>query len=642
MRHMTISEGFQAAIKGRPVTRAFFSTYCLEPDFFELEVLPLLLDSPGLSSAEPLRYQQLQALMGASGGRFGVAYDAPVFTPTQAARLEVDYLPLQVDGACHHAKLALIEVDDGGWPALVVCAGSFNLSKAGWWENIEVGHWVELNADAAPSNILGPLRAAVDWYLAQGALPVLEALRALLAQWSPSAPHPGCSLYFSLPHAGAFPDFLAPVAHGALEIVSPYFAQDHDNACILAFLQRFARGVTLLLPRDVNLVATVTEDFYSAMRRHLRWCDWHPAVRKAFKLPDAASPEERGYRKLHAKIYGGNDWLFVGSVNFSHQAMFANVEAGFLLTGLDRSALLDQDAGAQGYAESMALEAPAPQEGELRFPPVFLAYDWLAGRLEARCPRSGVLFLHRREGGEPLQVVLHGETAWLDSPFLREQLRHTSLVRAHWQAEGKSSAERDLMVTQRHVYCRPSILPPLSLQEVLRILQEMHPASRAAAYAGLMARLQRRIGSLDDSLEFLPSLPDAAVEDSFFAEFSQVNGAFWRLGRRLATHPRELAYYLDGDQPDSLRGILRALDEPAPDAASNPVVRYLTLLGMDELLALHARGDGALAASVRERIRAEEDGPAFAAIEDREKFLGWIKRMFILPVPASQEPHADH
>ena len=642
MKHMTISEGFQVAVKGRPVTRAFFSTFCLEPDFFELEVLPLLLGSPALSTAEPLRYQQLQALMGASGGRFGVAYDAPVFTPTQAARLEVDYLPLQVDGACHHAKLALIEVVDDGRPALVVCAGSFNLTKAGWWENIEAGHWVELHASHAPSNILGPLRAAVDWYLAQGALPVLDALRTLLAQWSPSSPHPACSFYFSLPHAGAFTDFLAPVAHGALEIVSPYFAQDHDNARISTFLRRFEGGVTMLLPRDVGLVATVTEDFYKGMQRHLRWCDWHPAVRKAFKLPDAASPEERGYRKLHAKIYGGNDWLFVGSVNFSHQAMFANVEAGFLLTGLDRGELLGKDALTGQFAQSMALEAPTPPQGELPFPPVFLAYDWLAGELEVRCAESGALVLHGREAGKLSQLELEGGSARFETPALGAQLRHSSLVRAQWRKGDRFSAERDVMVTQRQVYCRPSILPPLSLQDVLRILQDMHPASRAAAFAGLMAQLQRRVGSLADSLEFLPALPDAAVGNSFFAEFSQVNGAFWHLRRRLDAHPREHAYYLDGDQPDSLRGILRALDEPVPDAPSNPVVRYLTLLSMDELLAVHARGDGALATAVRERTAAEEAGPAFAAIEDKERFLAWIKRIFMLPVPGRQEHHAEH
>ncbi|WP_311959487.1 hypothetical protein, partial [Acinetobacter baumannii] len=90
--------------------------------------------------------------------------------------------------------------------------------------------------------------------------------------------------------------------------------------------------------------------------------------------------------------------------------------------------------------------------------------------------------------------------AWVDAPALREQLRHSSLVRARWQEGNAQSAARDVMVTQRQVYCRPSILPPLSRQDVLRILQDMHPASRAAAFGKLMARLQRLGGAADDSL----------------------------------------------------------------------------------------------------------------------------------------------
>ena len=641
MKHMTISAGFLQAIDGRPVTRAFFSTYCLEPDFFELDVLPLLLGSPALSSAEPLRYQQLQALMGASAGCFGVAYDAPVFTPTLASRLEVDYLPLQVDGACHHAKLALVEVAGKDGPALIVCAGSFNLTRAGWWENIEVGHWVELSAADAPSNLVAPLRAALDWYLEQGRLPVLEALAALLARWTPTRPRRGCEFYFSRPHQGDFTQRLAQFSDGALEIVSPYFAEDHDNARLAAFLRGFKGGVSMLLPRDARQAATVTEAFHAGLGKLLRWCDWHAKSRKAFGLADAANPDERGYRKLHAKIYGGNDWLFVGSVNFSHQAMFANVEAGFLLGGLDRGPLLGKDSTAERFADALALEAPAPQAGALAFPPVFLAYDWHAGRLEASCRKHGALVLHGREGEELLRLALAGETAWVDAPALREQLRHSSLVRARWQEGDALSAARDVMVTQRQVYCRPSILPPLSLQDVLRILQDMHPASRAAAFGKLMARLQHLGGAADDSLEFLPPLPEAAAESTFFAEFSQVNGAFWHLKKRLCERPAELAYYLDGDQPDSLRGILRALDEAAPQAESTPVVRYLTLLGMDELLAANARGDVPLAAAVRARIAALEDSPAFGAIADKEKFLAWIKRIFVLPVPSSPDRHAQ-
>ena len=43
MKAMTISEAFRTLIGEREIKQAFFSTYSFEPDFFELEVLPMLL-----------------------------------------------------------------------------------------------------------------------------------------------------------------------------------------------------------------------------------------------------------------------------------------------------------------------------------------------------------------------------------------------------------------------------------------------------------------------------------------------------------------------------------------------------------------------------------------------------------------------
>jgi hypothetical protein len=641
MKSMTISEGFRDAIGERRVERAFFSTYCLEPDFFELEVLPLMLGSPALSTAESIRYHQLQSLMGASRGRFGVAYEASVFMPILAPRLEVDYLPLLVDGACHHAKLAVIEVaDKDGKHAVVLCAGSFNLTKAGWWENIEVGHWVELSATDAPANILKPLRRAIDYYLTQGELPVLQALRELLSTWRPGPDHESCSFYFSGLGSPSFTSFLKPVTQGILEVVSPYFAEDSNNARVTRFLNGFDE-VSILLPRDSDQAATVTEDFHAGLSDHVLWCDWHPTVEKEFKLPTASSAEDRGYRKLHAKIYAGDDWQFIGSVNLSYKAMFANVEAGFLLTGVGRRRLLGNEAQATHFAGALAVEAPCPDAGAVPFPAVFLVFDWNTGRLEASCQRYGTLVLHDKEGVESLRLPLHGEPVQVPADALREHLRHSSLVRARWHQDGESSAPHDVLVSQRHVYCRPSMLPPMSLQELLRILQSMHPAHRAAAYARLAARAPRLTPDDIDSLEFLPPKPANGPASTFFAEFSQVNAAFWQLKQRLAAHPAEVAYYLDGEQPDSLRGIIRAMSDTAPNAASTPVVRYLTLLSMNEALGLHGRSGSTLADSVRQLIALEENSPAFNAIDDKEKFLGWIKRTFALPVSSTANTHAE-
>lgn len=189
MKAMTISEAFRAVIGEREVMQAFFSTYSFEPDFFELEVLPLLLGNPALSSNETIRYYQLQSLMRNHIGRLAVVYDLDVFDPQLAPRLEVDYLPMRVGGACQHAKLMVLVVRErkSEQLSIILGAGSFNLTKAGWWENLEVGHWVELSQGSAPGNIHKPLLDSLHFYQSQTPTPVLEAILAVADSFEATA-----------------------------------------------------------------------------------------------------------------------------------------------------------------------------------------------------------------------------------------------------------------------------------------------------------------------------------------------------------------------------------------------------------------------------------------------------------------------
>lgn len=199
MKALTISEAFRALIGEREVVQAFFTTYSFEPDFFELEVLPLLLGNPALSRNESIRYYQLQSLMRQHSGRLAVVYDLSVFDPQLAPRLEVDYLPMRVGGACQHAKLMVLVVRDrkSKQLSIVLGAGSFNLTKAGWWENLEVGHWVELSEGSAPGNILDPLLDALRFYQTRTPSPVLDNILSVAMAFEASAADPNCSFYFS-------------------------------------------------------------------------------------------------------------------------------------------------------------------------------------------------------------------------------------------------------------------------------------------------------------------------------------------------------------------------------------------------------------------------------------------------------------
>jgi hypothetical protein len=624
----TISQGFKDAIGERTVVRAFFSTYCFEPDFFELDVMPLLLGGPVLSTDDSIRYHQLQLLMTGDRDRFAVVYDMDIFVPTSATRLEVEYLPVRVDGACQHSKIAVLEVQSGDdEPAIILAAGSFNLTKAGWWTNIEVGHWIELSRDKAPRNIVEPLAKALSFFQRQRPVPVLTALAARLAKWKVQPEDDTCAFYFSGagPDRVNFSDFLKPVSSGSIDIVSPFFAEQGDNFAVTAFLNRFDK-VSLLLPTDDKGIATITRAVYDGLAQNVSWCRWHDNVRSNYEL------HADGIRKLHAKIYAGKSWRFIGSVNLSQKALRENIEAGFLLQKTKQLKLLSEMPEHDAFAPAAAAESPA-QQGEIAMPPLSLLYDWQDDLLEVVSPSTGTLTLFDQQGSATGNYLLETDaTKAMHIGGLAAQMERSSLLDASWTApDGRCSGRRTLLVSQRHVYCRPSKLPPLTVQELLRLFQNMAIEARLAVVTTIAAR-KAHVDGLTSS-EFLPTVPPDMVPTSFFSEFSEVNGAFWSLRKKLeAAQASELDYYLDGKQHDSLSGFVKALHGNDGTTGVSPIVRYLTLLSMDEILRLWQREDTELAREVQNLITATEDSEVFNVLPNKTEFLKWIKEKFSMPV----------
>ena len=645
MKALTISEAFRAVIGEREVVQAFFTTYSFEPDFFELEVLPLLLGNPALSSNESIRYYQLQSLMRHHAGRLAVVYDLSVFDPQLAPRLEVDYLPMRVGGACQHAKLMVLVVRDrkSKQLSIVLGAGSFNLTKAGWWENLEVGHWVELSEGTAPGNILEPLLDALRFYQAHTPSPVLDNILGVAMAFEASTADPNCSFYFSGNGAAHrhFDTFIAEHtdADASLEVISPFFADDGNNRTIINFLGRYT-SATVLLPLDEQGQALVDrQSVYEALlRKTIKWGGWLELDHLALQGP---------YRRLHAKIYQGHgkdSWCFVGSVNLSFKAFRQNIEAGFLLKGKDVKPLLDDQPTPHPDGFKVEVEArSASAAGDLDMPPICVAFDWQTDLLHTSCSAPGELVLLNSAAETLVRVPLNGADDQLcPAPQLKTHLQGSSFIHARWLTD-TGVAEGTVLVSQRNLFCRPTHLPALDLQALLKIFIGMHESRRLELFGDLAVRLLH--ASQDDGVqdEFLPEPTAEGSFESFFAEFSQVNGAFWELAERLAKAEREgdfqtLAYYLKGQQPDSLRKVLASivgLDSTNKEASL--IVRYLTLLSVIDLLkrfAVHSdetlihEAEKALTALERNELLTQLDGA------EGEHFIRWFKTKFFEPVAA--------
>ncbi|EJM77187.1 hypothetical protein [Pseudomonas sp. GM55] len=657
MKAHTISDAFRACIGEREVTSAFFTTYSFEPDFFEQEVIPLLLGDQALSSQIDIRSVQLQALMQDKGRRFAVVHDVDVFNPTAGSRLDVDYLPVRIGRGCQHAKMAILVLQEkvGQTPTILLVAGSFNLTRAGWWENIEVGHFVELQATRAPANILEPMRRALRFFQAVAPTPVLDEIINVQAQWSASADDPDCSFYFSGAASGrlAFLDFIGqhphtlPAAKGAatLEIVSPFFGEKPDSGDTQKLMSLFST-VRLLLPRDEDKRALVDPGVFKTFHTG-QWCGWASAWHDSHEVIGAP------FRRVHAKIFQGRgkrSWQFVGSVNFSHKAFRDNVEAGFLLQGSNFTSLLEPlTALPSEFAPGSDLHSAEASEG-LAMPVLRLAYDWDSQWLEvtAQDSISGELTLLDNPTPSLGSIVFAQTTSRTQLlPTLRDHLERSSLVRVRWQS-GAECVERYLMVSQRNIYSRPSQMPAMDLQSLLRLFIEMRLSKKISQFgelAQLMLNMRAAPGTADEQL---PEMVDAGEAKSFFAEFSQVNGAFWQLERSLAlaadeNNAKKLAYYLAGCQPDSLKALLESVEKGGGDEET-VVVRYLTLLSMHGLLTRYPQHSCAtLTRRVQALITELENDELLRHLDEAEgtRFLDWFRTQFQRPLTAANSRKKD-
>src|SRR5947207_6342842 len=142
------SEEIGDRMKGRRLRSAVFLTFQLDPGFFEQEVLPVLLGIP-LSHAAPVRLVQLEDALRDLPGEIAVYYDANglVAGDSGSAKLDVRRIPVQHRTGIFHPKnvFLLVEAEDGddeGHRAqtLIIASLSANLTRSGWWENVESCH----------------------------------------------------------------------------------------------------------------------------------------------------------------------------------------------------------------------------------------------------------------------------------------------------------------------------------------------------------------------------------------------------------------------------------------------------------------------------------------------------------------------
>ena len=147
-----LARRFVDVLRGRRLRSAVFTTFSFDPGFFELQVLPLLFPQ-SFSQADKVRLLQLEDAL-RDVDHLAVYYDRRALSQdAEPARLDYRRIDVRRRAGAFHPKLAFLLVEEpretgdepgGTRESLVVACLSANLSRSGWWENVECVHIEEI------------------------------------------------------------------------------------------------------------------------------------------------------------------------------------------------------------------------------------------------------------------------------------------------------------------------------------------------------------------------------------------------------------------------------------------------------------------------------------------------------------------
>ncbi|CUS37805.1 conserved hypothetical protein [Candidatus Nitrospira nitrosa] len=601
-----LSEQIEEHLGGRRLLAAVFVTFRFEPEFFEQQVLPVFLNV-ATSHSEAIRRVQLEDVLKDVRHRVAVYYDQNGLAPNAGpARQDVSRVPIVHRTGIFHPKnvFALVEEldpDNDGHRAqsLVVACMSANLTRAGWWENVEVCH-IETIAQGEGTRLKEDLfrflegleRKAGD--KAADGHASIKAIKSFLRTTDQRLVRSSGGRLHTHFFDGTttVPKFIREATGSAidglyLEVISPYFDAGPESKPLSDLIAEFApKEVRVFLPRKETGEALCSAELFEWVRLQsdVSWGRLPKDVIRGGKSDDVKS------RTVHAKVYRffqanpKREYLFVGSVNLTGPAhrKGGNLETGFLVE-LDPVCRpdwwLEADRTKPTIYEPRGEDEGAASTAGSR---LSLRYWWDSKRAEAywdsgeKSPR-----LQISRGGVPLFAVdpilarqwVQLETS--NATAIKGTLQSTSI----FMVEGDRPEPAAVLVQEEGMTQRPSLLFDLTPAEILRYWSLLTTEQRAAfleahapeiALTGEGADLVAKHERLDD-------------RDSFFDRFAGIFISFGQLEQSVreslaAGKDRAAEYRMFGQKYDSLGRLLTRIQDDGAKNTDNLIEHYVMAL----------------------------------------------------------------
>ena len=670
-----LSSALEHAVNGRRVLAAVFLSYQFDPEFFELEILPLLFDR-GFSEQQKVRTVQVEEAL-REAGAVAVYYDRRgLIDERGSSRLDYQRVALMPRRGVFHAKNVLLLVQshdhEKDQPSLILVTTSANLTRSGWWENVEVAHVLELNAGRVGTIVYDLLDDP------QGQPGLLRTLRDLdrtgeqhealdrIETWLRAQARRGAKarddvrLYVG---RETLPAFLSQVAGDVtacrLDIIAPFVEDTEDARTTRALVERLKpRETRFYLPPSEDGGAACSEGFFDAVAS-LPEVGWG-------RLPGAltrwsAKDDDSARRFLHAKVYRltcgdtRREMVLCGSPNQT-RAAHAGARAGNIETAIWVPQAEDpyteswlHPLGEERPATFIPQRAPEDQEGLAAPYAVDLRFNWADNVLTVHwggeAPAPGSVVTVRGAGVSLFEVKPVILDRWVTLPeqaaaAMRKRLLSSSFVDVI--VDGDEAGR--VLVRETGMAYRPSLLEQLTAAEILEYWSLL---SKEQQDAFLEHRLARFVEQEQSGTSAGRTKPPEVAGETMFDRFAGIFHAFSCLDEKIrdsmaAGREKDVRYLLLGNKHDSLPHLV---EEVLRDDTMDPVNRYVTLLSAKQLVERwHCATPDWFNASDQLRltevasslgdIAAVRDALNLEGVKDATAFFQWYEGFFLADTPA--------
>lgn len=657
-----LTDAFREHLAHRKLLDLVLLTFAFEPAFFEQEILPAFVDVAATSN-EKIRLAILEEAL-RSNVEVAVYYDPGVLgTADGSSKLAVRRIPVRRRQGYFHPKnvLALVQDEEPGEDGLqrkhlLVATLSANVTRAGWWRNVEVCH-IEVISEGSASPLrkdLLSLISALKRQVSDEREPhtALEHIRTFLSRITlvEGRTRDGVLRTRLYGPGQSVEDFLVEclrqdVVGLNLEVISPYF-DEADAGPLRRLIDRFQPAETrVYLPRDSRGAGKCSERLFASVAG-LPDCHWghlpeeHTRAGKA----EAATP-----REVHAKVYRffsprrRHEVVFLGSPNLTTAAHSGkgNFETGLLVDTEPRQVpdwWLVRDTKAPkvflGHTDEGSNARASPLIA------LSVRYDWSTGRAElyweANDP-SPALTLEMQSA--TMEVGTLSPRQWVEAApahqaIFAERLRQTSFV----QVSAPGAEPATVLVLEEGMEQKPTVVLELTAAEILKYWALLSPEQRARFHESRLAELappereelQRRLG-----------MAAASIFDTFAGIFHSFSALEEDIHRALGKKELKVVHArLFVEKYDSLPTLLSRVEKDlTTEGSGDPTQAYVIVLcarqTLEAVLGLlpeddaqgRQKGQALLTRvkkllDVRERIILPEG-------TDREGFFQWFEHWFL-------------